>query len=53
MAQWMVPHIPNQENLSAPHCSSSLCCIIEYVAIDSGEYLCVNSLHSLIAVKSI
>ena len=30
-------------------CSSSLSCMNEYLAIDSGGYLCVNSPHALIA----
>ena len=31
------------------HCSSSLSCINEYLAIDTGGYLCTNSLRALIA----
>ena len=32
-----------------PRCSSSLSCINEYLAIDSGGYLCTNSFLTLIA----
>ena len=35
------------------HCSSSLSCMNEYLAIDSGRYLCKNNLHALIAACSV
>ena len=31
------------------HCSSSLRCMNEYLAIDSGGYLCTNTLQALVA----
>ena len=31
------------------HCSSSLSCMNVYMTIDSGGYLCANSLRALIA----
>jgi len=31
------------------HCSSSLICINEYLAIDIGVYLCTNSVRGVIA----
>ena len=37
-------------SLSAQHCSSSLSCMKDYMAVDSGGYVCTNSLPTLTAV---
>ena len=34
-----------------PQCSSSISCMNEYLAIDSGRYLCMNSLRALFATR--
>ena len=41
--------LSNLEQAITSHCSSSLSCMNEYLAIDSGGYLCMNNLRALIA----
>ena len=38
-------------NVFTLHCSSALRCMDSFLAIDSGGYVCTNSLRALIAVS--
>ena len=43
-------YVSNLEQVQSLHCSSSLSCMHEYLVIDSGGYLCMNSLCALIGL---
>ena len=48
-AQILSCHVKPCGSLFNLYCLSSLCCINEYLAVDSGRYLHIASLRSLIA----